>query len=233
MKPLLFILRMREELIKVREISGAKYIYTMRKNDEGDFMYVVDGSADEDFSHVGELEKPAPEYEQAWSGKAFTHSTIFYDEKWGAVLSTYYPLKDRDGTVVGIIGIDYNADLMYAGLNNFKSMCTMIMVISAVIILICGLLLSNNISKPIKRAAAYSKQLAALDLGIEISLKDQKRNDELGELAQSLHSIKESFRSIISKISASSEQLAATSQEMRASSQETSNAIDEVSRTIE
>jgi len=226
-------IKMREELIKVREISGAKYIYTMRKNDEGDFMYVVDGSADEDFSHVGELEKPAPEYEQAWSGKAFTHSTIFYDEKWGAVLSTYYPLKDRDGTVVGIIGIDYNADLMYAGLNNFKSMCTMIMVISAVIILICGLLLSNNISKPIKRAAAYSKQLAALDLGIEISLKDQKRNDELGELAQSLHSIKESFRSIISKISASSEQLAATSQEMTASSQETSNAIDEVSRTIE
>jgi hypothetical protein len=40
---------MREELIKVRELSGAKYVYTMRKTGEGDFMYVVDGSPDEDF----------------------------------------------------------------------------------------------------------------------------------------------------------------------------------------
>jgi len=96
-------IKMREELIKVREISGAKYVYTMRKTDEGDFMYVVDGSSDEDFSHVGETEESAPEYEQAWSGEAYTDNNIFYDEKWGALLSIYYPLKNNDGTVVGII----------------------------------------------------------------------------------------------------------------------------------
>ena len=226
-------IKMREELIKVREISGAKYVYTMRKTDEGDFMYVVDGSSDEDFSHVGETEESAPEYEQAWSGEAYTDNNIFYDEKWGAILSIYYPLKNNDGTVAGIIGIDYNAELVRTGLIKFRNTCTIIMLIFTAIILICGLLLSNNISKPIKRAVAYSNQLAALNLGIEISPKDQKRNDELGELAQSLHSIKESFRSIISKISDSSEQLAATSQEMAASSQESLNAIDEVSRTVE
>jgi len=69
--------KMREELVKVREISGAEYIYTMRKTDEGDFMYVVDGSSDEDFSHVGETEESAPEYEQAWSGKHIQTITYF------------------------------------------------------------------------------------------------------------------------------------------------------------
>ncbi len=225
--------RMREDLVKVREISGAKYVYTMRKTDEGDYMYVVDGSSEEDLSHIGDREESAPEYEQAWSGEPFTSSQIFVDEKWGTLISSYYPLKKDDGTVVGFVGIDYSVESVHAGLIRFRKTCEIIMVIFAVAILISGLLLSQNISKPIKRAAACSKQLAALNLGIEVLPKDQKRSDELGDLAQSLHSIKESFRSIITTIRDSSEQLAATSQEMAVSSQESSNAIDEVSRAVE
>lgn len=226
-------IKMREELVKVREISGAQYVYTMRKNDEGDFMYVVDGSSEEDFSHVGETEESAPEYEQAWSGEAFADDSIFKDDKWGAIISVYYPLKDNAGSVVGFIGIDYNVEQVRAGLYSFRNTCVITMVIFIVIIIICGLLLSGKISRPIKRAVNCSKQLAALNLGTEISRKDLKLDNELGELAQSLHSIKQSFRSIISKISDSSEQLAALSQEMTASSQQTSIAVDEVSKTVE
>lgn len=226
-------IKIKEELVKVREVSGATYIYTMRKNDEGDFMYVVDGSPDEAFSHVGETEESAPEYEQTWSGNVYVDDNIFSDKKWGTILSVYYPLKDHDGTVCGIIGIDYNIELVRAGLNEFKNTCIIIMSIFTVIILISGLWLSNNISRPIKRAVAYSKQLAALNLQIEVSQKDQKRSDELGDLAQTLHSIKESFRSIINKISNSAELLEATSQEMAASSQESLNAINDVTKTVE
>jgi len=226
-------IKMREELIKVRELSGAKYVYTMRKTGEGDFMYVVDGSPDEDFSHVGEREEAAPEYERTWSGEIYTDDNIFHDKKWGTILSVYYPLKDQDGTVCGILGIDYNVELVRAGLNDFRNTCIIIMSIFVVVILISGILLSNSISRPIKSAVAYAQQLAALNLKVEVPQKDLKRHDELGELAQTLQSIRESFRSIISKINASAEQLAATSQEMAASAQETFNAIDEVSRTVE
>ena len=225
--------KMREALVNVREIGGAKYVYTMRKTDEGDFMYVVDGSPEDELSHVGETEESAPEYEKSWSGEVYTGNNIFHDEKWGAILSVYYPLKNDDGTVVGIIGIDYSVELVRAGLYEFRNTCIMIMSIFIAVILISGLLLSGNISKPIKRAVDYSKQLADLNLKIDTAQKDQNRSDELGDLVQSLHRIKESFRSIISKISDSSEQLAATSEEMAASSQESLNAINEVSRTVE
>lgn len=226
-------IRMREDLVKAREMSGAKYIYTLRKTDEGDFMYVVDGSPDDEISHVGDTEESAPEYEKSWSGETYTDDNIFHDKKWGAILSVYYPLKDNDGSVFGIIGVDYDIEMVRAGLNEFSNTCMIIMAIFMVVILISGLLLSNNISKPIIRAVDYSKQLAALNLEIEVSSKDQKRSDELGELAQSLHSIKESFRSIIGKIADSSEQLAATSQEMAASLQESINVINVVSKTVE
>jgi len=226
-------IKMREELIRVRDISGAKYVYTMRKTDEGDFMYVVDGSPDEDISHVGDIEEAAPEYEQAWSGKAYTDDNIFHDNKWGAILSIYYPIQDSDGTVVGIVGVDYNIELVRAGLIKFRSTCILIMSIFIVIILISGLLLAEKISRPIKRAVVYAKQLADLNLELEISSQDQNLNNELGALARSLHSIKESFCSIISKISDSSERLSATSQEMTASSHKSALALDEVSRTVE
>lgn len=226
-------IKMREELVKVREISGAKYVYTMRKTDEGDFMYVVDGSEEEELSHIGDTEESALEYEHAWSGEPYTDSGIFDDETWGALICTYYPLKDNNGVVVGILGVDYSVEQAYAGLNMLKAICIIVMAAFTVIILVTGFLLSNSISNPIKRAAFHTKQLAALNLGFDISRKDQKRKDELGDLAQSLHSIRESFRNIIAKINSSSEQLAATSQKMTELSQESSIAIDEVSRAVE
>ena len=42
----------------------------------------LDGSSDEDFSHIGETEESAPEYEQAWNGEPFKESMVFHDEKW-------------------------------------------------------------------------------------------------------------------------------------------------------
>ncbi len=193
----------------------------------------LDGSSDEDFSHIGETEESAPEYEQAWNGEPFKESMVFHDEKWGALISTYHPIKDKTGTVVGIIGIDYSVGTVMEGLVRFRNICFAIMAIVAVIIVVSGLLLSDSISKPIKRAANYSKQLADLNLGIEVSEKELRRKDELGELAQSLNSIRENFLSIITKIRDSAEQLAATSQEMTASSEESSNAIDEIARAVE
>jgi len=226
-------IKMREELIKVREISGAEYVYTMRKTDDGDFMYVVDGSSDEDFSHVGETEETAPEYEQAWSGEAYTDNNIFKDDKWGHILSIYYPIKDNTENVVGILGIDYDVELISDGLNKFKSTCIIIMVIFAAIILISGWLLADNISKPIMRAVKYSMQLAAFNLGTEVSEQDKNQQNEIGDLAQSLHKIKESFHSIISKISESSKQLSDTSQKMAVSSHRSTHALDDISRTVE
>ena len=36
----------------MRELSGAKHIFTMKKTEDGNFMYVVDGSAEDEFSHI-------------------------------------------------------------------------------------------------------------------------------------------------------------------------------------
>lgn len=226
-------IQIREDLDFIRRLSGAKYVYTMRKTDDGKFMYVVDGSSSEDMSHIGDIEESTPGYEKAWSGEAYTDEEIHNEEGWGALLSSYYPLKDVKGAVIGIIGIDYDAESVNQGLNKFKITCIITLLGFAVIIIISGLMLSSSISKPIINAVEYSKELANLNLTKDVSQKDLKRKDEFGDLAKALRSIEDSFRSIIKKISDSSEQLAATSQEFTATSQESASAVGEVSKTVE
>ncbi|MDD4504078.1 MAG: methyl-accepting chemotaxis protein [Clostridiaceae bacterium] len=223
----------REDLEYIRNISGAKYIFTMRKLDDGKFMYVIDGSPIEEISHIGDTEESTPAHEKVWSGEPYTDEKIHHEEGWGSFISSYYPLKDNQGTVVGLIAVDYDVESVYLGLNKFKTTSIIILLVFAVIILVCGLILSNSISKPIKNAVEYSKKLADLNLIEDVSQKDLKRKDEFGDLAQALHSIADSFRSIISKISDSSEQLAAASQEFTATSQESAAAVEEVSTTIQ
>ena len=228
-----FFIQTRKDLEYIRDTSGAKYIYTMRKTNDGKFMYVIDGSSVEGMSHLGDTEESTFEYEQAWSGKAYTDEKIQTESGWGYLISSYYPLKDNQGTVVGFIGIDYDVESVYLGLNKFKITSIIILLVFAIIILICGLILSNSISKPIRNAVEYSKELANLDLIKDVSQKDLKRKDEFGDLSQALHSMAGSFRSIISKIRDSSEQLAATSQEFTATSQQSATAVEEVSRAVE
>ncbi|MCQ1530239.1 methyl-accepting chemotaxis protein [Lutispora saccharofermentans] len=226
-------IQMRKNLEYIREISGAKYLFTMRKNDEGKFMYVVDGSPIEEISHIGDAEEPTPEKEKAWSGEPYIAEKIHYEEGWGSFISSYYPLKDDQGAVVGFIGVDYDVESVYLGLNKFKNISIITLMMFVVIIFVVGLIFSGSISKPVMNAVEYSKELANLDLRNDVSQKDLKRKDEFGDLAQALHSIADSFRSIIGKISTFSEQLAATSQEITANSQEAATAIEEVSKTVE
>ena len=97
-------IQMRQNLEYIRKISGAKYIFTMRKTDDGNFMYVVDGSSIEDISHIGDTEESMPAFEKVWSGEVHKDEKIHHEEGWGSFISSYYPLKDNQGNVVGFIG---------------------------------------------------------------------------------------------------------------------------------
>lgn len=226
-------IEMRKNLGYIREISGAKYIFTMRKTDDGKFAYVVDGSPIEEISHIGDTEESTPEKEKVWNGEPYIAEKINHEEGWGSFISSYYPLKNDQGAVLGFVGVDYDVESVYKGLNKFKTISIIILMVFVVIIFVLGLVFSNSISKPIRNAVEYSKEIANLDLRNDISQKDLKRKDEFGDLAQALHSIAESFRSIISKISDFSEQLAAASEEITANSQESAAGVEEVSRAIE
>ena len=227
-----YYIQEKDNLAKIREISGARYIFTMRKTNEGKFMYVIDGSPAEDISHIGETEESAPSYEQAWSGIPYIDSRLNVVEGWGIFISSYYPLKDSEGNVAGIIGADFDAKSIYQELNRFKKISLLVLLAFTAIIVVSGLIFSDKISRSIKCASDYSKKLADFNLTRDISKKELRKEDEFGVLANSLESIRDNFKNIIQKINASSRQVAITSQQLTAASSQSARTGEEVSNAI-
>ena len=225
--------KMREALDYIRQVSGAKYVFTMRKTDDGEFIYVVDGSEIDVISHIGDVEEPIPAFETVWSGKEYTDKKIHHEENWGSFISSYYPLKDDKGNVVGFVGVDFDVETVYMGLNKLKNTTIIIILLFIAAIIVFSIVLANSITKHIKYAVEYSGELADLNLAKDVSQEYLERKDEFGEMARALNAIRNSFKKIILEINGSSEKMAAASQQFASISQESAAMAEEVASSVE
>jgi len=88
------------------------YIYTMRKSEDS-IQFVVDGEYGykSDIPKIGErYPNPEPELIAGFSGSSADNE--FTTDQWGTVLSGFSPVRDRAGTVVGIVGIDMDSTVV-------------------------------------------------------------------------------------------------------------------------
>lgn len=114
-----------------------------------------------------------------------------------------------------------------------RSNVVSIIFIAAAILLsaFLGLLLTRNISVPIRKMADQVKQVASGNLVIEeIKIKNK---DELGSLARDFNDMTRSLRSLITSVSEHSEQVAATSEQLTASAEQSTKASEHISEAIQ
>lgn len=103
---------MRDLLNQARLQFDAAYIYTLRKKDEHNAVFVID-TDEEEPAVIGEEYELTKEMEQAFKGTPFYERDIYVDQ-WGTFKSGYAPILDSSGQVVAILGIDYNASQVMA-----------------------------------------------------------------------------------------------------------------------
>ena len=86
---------------------GLKYIYAIKKLDNG---YGV--VADPDFEsedEYGEIIEVTPALESAFEG-APAADHVVTEDRWGVFYSAFSPIYDSAGEIVGVVGVDYDAD---------------------------------------------------------------------------------------------------------------------------
>ncbi len=97
-------------------------IYTMRRRSAGVYFFLVDSETDYDRNGVfeGEREQRTPvgeEYldDDPWLERAFAGELVFDAEpstdRWGTWVSVAAPMRDAQGRVEAVLGVDYPADL--------------------------------------------------------------------------------------------------------------------------
>ena len=110
-------IKLKNDLVVMREHStDISNIYTMRKLDNGEFVFIVDGSA-KDQNAVGDIYPAKSVSETLINVFNATPSTTekyvepeIYTDDWGTWLSAYAPIFTSSGKLDGIVGIDISAE---------------------------------------------------------------------------------------------------------------------------
>jgi hypothetical protein len=119
-------------------------------------------------------------------GLSETVDQAVYTDPWGQWISTYSPIRTKEGEVVGAIGVDYP----YAYVNDTRSALEqqIYIVLGVLYVILLGLvlLLSTLVVRPVKRLTAAASRIA--DGEYDIDLREISRTrftDEMFELAES------------------------------------------------
>jgi signal transduction histidine kinase/CheY-like chemotaxis protein len=112
----------RRKLLRIKQESGCLYLYTMAPLTDTVHRFIIDGSAEPDdpvFSPLG-AEEPLQDYDSAYfrtyAMKTPQFSGIHQENAWGILISTYVPLFNSSGAVVGVVGCDFDAADIRSGI---------------------------------------------------------------------------------------------------------------------
>jgi methyl-accepting chemotaxis protein len=209
----------RIKMFAVKELSGAKYLYTMAAVPNPPpgpgiyYQYIIDGSAlpddEENFSPLGSQEDVS-EYDSAFFKLPETKheeiSEIAWQEGWGWILSVYAPILNSRGDLVGIIGCDFEADELHVIIIN--QMLQGIVLSTSFIL--AGLLLEfiflRMIFIPLQKISASMEEIAEGEGDLTVAIPAARR-DELGTLALCFNNFVGKLREIMQAIDASVREL--------------------------
>lgn len=149
----------REQIEKLdralQRTAGIRYVYTLRREGSG-FRFVLDPTPEGDRDGDGVNDKshllePYPEISPD-AVLVFRTGTVQVDaeptrDRWGTFLSAYAPIKDADGKVVAVLGVDRDYSLIQAHELGIKRQALGACLLAALLSLFAAKLLSSRFAR--------------------------------------------------------------------------------------
>lgn len=112
---------LRQYFAKVRNSGRFKYLYTVSLSAKGQLIYVVDGGdpKEKGFSKLCDVTTAdeQPGYDKISKNlKPLVESSS--SAKWGHMLTVYYPLVDKTGNLVALLGADHEMSLVMKAISD-------------------------------------------------------------------------------------------------------------------
>jgi methyl-accepting chemotaxis protein len=144
---------------------------------------------------------------------------------WGTFVSAYIPIT-RNGTVVGILGADYEI----SKIKRFELGAQISLIVSVIISGALALLLSMSLIKPIVRLFGVLKIIAAGDLTQPIEARGK---DEIATMTVLIKETQESIRNMVIKIKREVETLSEIGDNLATNMTKTATAVNEITANIQ
>ena len=186
-----------EQLNRIKKINPAlKYIYIMTKTETpGIWQFVVDPDP----------QVPNPKGATAFPGDIYDVSRFpqmlqsferpmvdkkMNSDEWGTTLSGYAPIRDAVNNTVAVLGVDINADKLYAMRRAVRLRALLVLLGGLTLSIFLGFMVSRRVIKPIGKLVEGTRRIAAGDLDFKVEIDGE---DEIAELSDSFNNMASSL----------------------------------------
>jgi len=216
----------RQELDRYRTQIGALYVYVVRIDEDGRPLIIIDGQPkdSDSASPINEVtDVPADAIALLLKGEK-AHSPVIDNPDYGKYMSSYAPIKLKDGQVLGVLGIDTEAgaiDSIAGGvIRSSVPMFAVILVLTLLGLAFIIWVLVRALS-PLKRIVAGAERIALGEFAEAnrlLQAQPVRSTDEVGALYKAVAHMSESLNAIVGQIVANiasaSEQLVGASEHL-------------------
>jgi PAS domain S-box-containing protein len=137
--------------------TDIRYVYTMRRNGDavefivdGDYGYAANAAV------IGQV-YPYVNNEMLKGFETASADTIFTTDQWGTVLSGYYPVRNRSGSVVGLVGVDMDRQKVLDR-QNYINWGFYLLILISIFMVAVGILWAENVRSCAERQIQVSEQ---------------------------------------------------------------------------
>ena len=209
---------------------GFKYIYIMIK-ENNEYIFIYDsGSYMPEEGYENSFLTPYTDYpaELADAWDSGVSRTAEYTDQWGSVRSVFMPVKDPEGKVFAMIGVDFGIDKVQSIIRKSYLVLAMIMFLIIAITVVAVYHLRGKIITPITKIINDVTGIAeSADLTCRTTVSS---TDEVGLLAESFNRFIEKTQNIIRQIGEISQRLAASSEEFTSISMNLSQTKSDITK---
>ncbi|SDF42428.1 HD-GYP domain-containing protein [Sporomusa acidovorans] len=172
-------------------------IYIMRKGPTADQLFFVVDADPEEPAPFGELydAKTAPDMVDAFQQPAVDRE--FVTDKWGVTLSGYAPVKNSYGESVAIVGIDFDANSLRAGIGQRREQMLLYTVLSMALMLLISLVLATSIVRRLNRVKR----------AVDIILESDSQTEQIYRGKDEVNLLASRVNNLIEKVAVEKEQI--------------------------
>ncbi|WP_048601714.1 methyl-accepting chemotaxis protein [Rubeoparvulum massiliense] len=231
---------LRDYLNDVREKAGVNYVYTLQVEDQ-QVATMIDGMPQNstEAAEIGEASSVSFEDLKPVLEGNPTNTGIIEDEVYGNTMSTFAPIKNQAGTIIGVLGIDIDADIITSIKGDIISSNLPLSIGSSVVLSTIGLFVLfyviRRILHPLQNLQHYTEKVAEGNLSglgnVEETLPLQSET-EIGKLSRSFVKMVDDLQNLVDQLKKTSSNVESSGNQFLESTEQTSAVSHQVAIAI-
>ncbi|OEC03063.1 chemotaxis protein [Lysinibacillus sphaericus] len=155
--------------------------------------------------------------------------TNVFEDQYGAWRTVFTPIKDDNGKIIALLGIDYSADYINTIIKTSMTKQIAIAVVGLIILLILLYIIIDRLLKPLKKVVDVANQVANGELH-HVELEITK--DEIGNLSQSIQTMVTNLQHIILNIRNTSNHVSSAASQLTVNAGESYNSSTDIAKDM-